>query len=908
MHCPHCGAEIAPTDKFCPACGKATEPGIALGIVQEAGENRGHMYGVQAGVIKGSVYTGDIHQVSVYVLTAEAQKQGANPLPPPTALFRFPEPYTALDQAVFCGRDDEIKNVVWRIRQYPALVIHGRANVGKTSLLAAGVIPNLVATDGVLVISVPDYAQPVASMRQALHDNADRISIDLPDTPTLPAFVAAVTTAIKGCLVLIFDHVERLFAPSISDQEREALIGGLVEAQQTVDPKYLRLVFCVRSESVQKLQNLLPERGMAVELYELPLLTRSTAQQAIADPLDRVPGNTVFFDKRFLANVLIPAMDQLSDVPGVQPGHLQIVCRRLYALARDAGEHSIAKEVYDEAGGVTGVMARHLESTLRRSAGGPQDKRQDTANRILRTMASSTVRRWVTPQEMALDGVSSTERDEALESLVKNELLVPSYRDGSLKFAFATDSLRESIRLLAEPQAKNRYEAEDELERAWLTWTVRHTVATRGQLRYVTSRCTELAPEAGRLILMLHSAIVRGEPASQWLVWLRQSAGAQAFVRRLEPDGQPAAQQADEIEHAGELQQIMGLDSLLPPLPADARGFGPLAWAAVKHPQAEKRQTAALALAARDAQDPTETIDHLSWALRQIQNGREREARAAELCATLADADPGLAPFCARLPDTSPWRTWLERARRSIGRGALSLLGASVGGALGAGVLVGLMRFLIALPLRFQPNVQLAMYFFWTLLLGAGLAAGLTLGRLLPLGPAGNAGARRAALAALLGAGGVGLAHLVVALFNGMSPGRTPLFVPLGLLAGAGLAAALYDRPQGEPLLSATGWLPRLAIAALAFALIQAAFITITHDSSQGLAISWNGGFYDAYASRPGLDWTMPIRQIPGWFNWLAILDSALLGVLITIGVARGMSIAESVVARWQATSARAGD
>ena len=53
-------------------------------------------------------------------------------------------PFEAAQQALFFGRDAEVRDVVERVRTEPLLVVAGDAGVGKTSLIAAGVAPAIV--------------------------------------------------------------------------------------------------------------------------------------------------------------------------------------------------------------------------------------------------------------------------------------------------------------------------------------------------------------------------------------------------------------------------------------------------------------------------------------------------------------------------------------------------------------------------------------------------------------------------------------------------------------------------------------------------------------------------------------------------------------------------------------------
>jgi hypothetical protein len=61
--------------------------------------------------------------------------------------------YTEEDEAFFVGRDDEIKQVSDMVQGAPSTVLYGKSGFGKTSLLQAGVFPNLRRSD-ILPVSV----------------------------------------------------------------------------------------------------------------------------------------------------------------------------------------------------------------------------------------------------------------------------------------------------------------------------------------------------------------------------------------------------------------------------------------------------------------------------------------------------------------------------------------------------------------------------------------------------------------------------------------------------------------------------------------------------------------------------------------------------------------------------------
>jgi len=162
--------------------------------------------------------------------------------------------------------------------------------------------------------------------------------------------------------------------------------------------------------------------------------------------------------------------------------------------------------------------------------------------------------------------------------------------------------------------------------------------------------------------------------------------------------------------------------------------------------------------------------------------------------------------------------------------------------------------------------------------------------------------------AAALGTVFFGVAHVVVALLNGMDLVRALLVVPLGFLAGLGLSLALQGRPRMTRQ-GAARWLLRLAVAGLAFLLTQWVFVLAGDRWANTLAIGWGGDFYDTALSRSAVPWWQQfVQHYPQWYQGAALIDALLVGIVLTIGITLGVSRAARLIQRWQSLAHRAGD
>jgi hypothetical protein len=101
-------------------------------------------------------------------------------LPPGTPICPYPgmRPFTEAERSAFYGRRSEVQRAVDLLRRHPFLAVIGPSGTGKTSLLAAGIVPALqesplFAAHAVSVKHVRPGADPPSSLRGILDDGVE---------------------------------------------------------------------------------------------------------------------------------------------------------------------------------------------------------------------------------------------------------------------------------------------------------------------------------------------------------------------------------------------------------------------------------------------------------------------------------------------------------------------------------------------------------------------------------------------------------------------------------------------------------------------------------------------------------------------------------------------------------------
>jgi len=834
--------------------------------------------------------------------------------------YKSLSPYGRDDCDLFKGRTDTITQVATRIRQNQITLVHGESGAGLTSLLEAGVCKQLTAggeQERCRVLRVADYNDLAGEIRLQLVEDGRPISLPLRGDAPLAEVLQATAVGPFSSLVLVLDQFEEALALPAAQQKE---IYAALDAAMAAAGNRLKVVLAVHSDALNGqalLQQWLGDRaGRWIEI--LPLEPEN-AVEAIYQPLVDLR-SPVQINRKYVREQMVPDLAALyegkasGEQPWVDPGQLQITCSWLYEKADETRADTV--EIYEGNGGADGILARYMKEELQQLFPGAE---ADLARKIFIALAAPHMDHWSTPEQIRLaadgpngheGGATTTQVVGVLNRLARAELLTRRFEGGGYVYAFPNHTIAEQAVLLGGESVRQAYRAGDELERAWRLWLASReenrgstasdaVLPTPQQLRLLARNSAHLDAPPVKFLMLLRAAVLRRESPIAWVQKLRGKEEDLALIQALDAD----AAVGEKPLISGVARNLSGsllgtTDPAAPKRPADAYGYGDVAWAAVSSPDITSRLTAALALAALPG-GISAALARLKPALEARWSGLPRALRGAELLGNLAESIPQdggsgeretLNKEIRRQPPTGRAAVQLWRSTRRFINDRRWILWSTLGGGISAGLGLGIERLLVGL-LSNASSANLGTIFFalnsyWGFLLMAFTSFSMALA-----GPLFLRDRERTSLGhrLLLGTLGFGLANLLVAFLNGNRITSQPFPALFGFLAGAAVSLPLAAQQTARR----PAWIAGLVGTGI-FAAVQGVFLAFP-DLGAGISTALSAGFFDSYFNH--WEW---ITATSDWNSLLSLVDALLSGVALIFGALAGQRIAEKWHLRWE--------
>lgn len=276
-------------------------------------------------------------------------------------------PYEEEDSGWFFGRGGEINELLKRLRRLHFVAIVGASGCGKSSLIRAGVLPQI--RDGFLdakwsIAAFRPGERPMANLAEAV---APQVSSELDAfSQTLQSGPLGLIKAIEsgtlpgdGKILILVDQFEELlqFAQRTGDsgQEEAKQFLKLLLAAATSDDVGVHVVLTMRLEWLNECAAY-PGLAEAINegIYLVPQMTRRQFHRAILGPLEAAGGTitTALLDR--MLNDLDGRSDQLPV--------LQHALMRLWQ--RHSETNPIDMSEYEAVGTVSNCLSAHAETVF----------------------------------------------------------------------------------------------------------------------------------------------------------------------------------------------------------------------------------------------------------------------------------------------------------------------------------------------------------------------------------------------------------------------------------------------------------------------------------------------------------------------------------------------------------------
>lgn len=328
--------------------------------------------------------------------------------------------FEAEQKQFFFGRKQVVSQILGKLVEKPFVPIIGASGSGKSSVVRAGLIPQLENGWQVLEPIMPGV-EPLAELKRAFSKLFGRTEIreisTLIDTDNLSSVISRLPGSNR--FLLVVDQFEEVFTLCFKEEERRRFIELLTQCPEG----RLAIVTTMRADFLEPCLSyeLLTQLIQTQAIY-IPPLVGADLEEVIASPAN--------LQAYQLERGLLGAIQQ--EVIGQEKGCLPLLQFALTELweQRDQQAHQLTLAKYKELGGVIGTLNRHAEKLYESFSEQQQDWVKRIFLKLVRTGAEEKDTRQRQPKakllSIAVDkpGVQET-INEILEKLTQARLIVP---------------------------------------------------------------------------------------------------------------------------------------------------------------------------------------------------------------------------------------------------------------------------------------------------------------------------------------------------------------------------------------------------------------------------------------------------------------------------------------------------
>ena len=301
------------------------------------------------------------------------------------------QPFTEEQRDYFFGRDADVRIITANLLSAPLTILYGTSGVGKSSILLAGVVPEIKRKQRTAVVVVREWQRPDAL--GAVEAAARDIAAGLPPAAGIAVEAAGLddllmqaAQAIAGRVLVVLDQFEEYFLYHVDSPRGAAFEAALARAVNREDVE-VGFLLALREDALAKLDRWqLRIPNLMANTLRLEHLDARSAEVAIRKPLEvynrrhRTGLSPIVVEDGLVAEVLAqvrPDRDLLGgggagqsitaiDRGNIEAPFLQLVLTRVWNEEQAAGSPTLHLATLTRLGGAREIVRTHLDGVMRR--------------------------------------------------------------------------------------------------------------------------------------------------------------------------------------------------------------------------------------------------------------------------------------------------------------------------------------------------------------------------------------------------------------------------------------------------------------------------------------------------------------------------------------------------------------